>query len=90
MRYMMDAEGLDEAGARLSTERYMAWPGQALAYKIGRLKISELRQQAQRALGAGFSLSRYHDLVLSQGSLPLQVLQRQVEAWVAAGGPAST
>ncbi|MFO1337280.1 MAG: DUF885 domain-containing protein [Burkholderiaceae bacterium] len=88
MRYMMDTEGVSEADARLSTERYMAWPGQALAYKIGQLKISELRQQSQRALGTGFALSRYHDLVLSQGSLPLQVLQRQVEAWVAAGGPA--
>lgn len=89
MRYMMDAEGVDADSARLSTERYMAWPGQALAYKIGQLRISALRQQSQRALGTGFALNRFHDLVLSQGSLPLQLLQRQVEAWVAAGGAAA-
>ncbi|MCH7344700.1 DUF885 domain-containing protein [Pelomonas sp. CA6] len=86
MRYMRDIEGLDEAEARRSTERYMAWPGQALAYKIGQLRLRQLRDQAQAALGAGFSLPAFHEQVLGEGCLPLPLLEARVRAWVAGQG----
>jgi uncharacterized protein (DUF885 family) len=83
MQYMMDNEGVVEAEARRATERYMAWPGQALAYKIGALKIQALRERAQQKLGPKFSLKDYHDLVLSDGVLPLAVLESKVDNWIA-------
>ncbi len=83
MQYMMDNEGVVEAEARRATERYMAWPGQALAYKIGALKIQALRERAQQKLGFKFSLKDYHDLVLSDGVLPLAVLESKVDNWIA-------
>jgi uncharacterized protein (DUF885 family) len=83
MQYMMDNEGVSEAEARRATERYMAWPGQALAYKIGALKIQALRERSQQKLGAKFSLKEYHDLVLSNGVLPLAVLETKVNEWIA-------
>ncbi len=63
-------------------ERYMAWPGQALGYKLGMLKILELRQQAQAALGDRFDLRAFHDVVLGSGRLPMTALQRNIEAWI--------
>lgn len=88
MRYMMDTEGTHEPEARLATERYMAAPGQALAYKIGALKIQALRQRAREAMGSRFSVAGFHDQVLAQGTLPLTVLEREVDAWIAGnGGP---
>ncbi len=86
MRYMMDTEGASEAEARQATERYMAWPGQALAYKIGALKIQQMRQRAQARLGERFSLPAFHELMLSQGTLPLKVLERLADDWIATGG----
>lgn len=82
IQYMMENEGITQADARRATERYMAWPGQALAYKIGSLKIQELRARAQKALGKQFSLRDYHDLVLSEGVLPLSILEQKVDAWI--------
>lgn len=82
--YMMDTEGSTEAEARNATERYMALPGQALGYKIGALKIQALREKAQRALGPRFSITAFHDLVLSEGTVPLDVLELMVDSWVAA------
>jgi len=83
IQYMMDTEGKSEADARRATERYMAIPGQALAYKIGALKIQALRQKAQAQLGDKFSLSAFHDLVLSDGVLPLSLLEEKVNEWIA-------
>jgi uncharacterized protein (DUF885 family) len=65
-------------------DRYISWPGQALAYKIGQLKISELREKARRELGDRFDLRAFNDAVLVTGSVPLETLERHIDAWIAA------
>jgi len=67
-------------------ERYVVWPGQACSYKIGMLKILELRAKAQRELGAQFSLKAFHNTVLRAGTVPLGVLEQLIDDWIAAGG----
>jgi uncharacterized protein (DUF885 family) len=64
-------------------DRYIIWPGQALAYKVGQLEILALRDQAQRALGDRFRLRDFHDLILGEGAVPLSVLRGIVERWIA-------
>ncbi|MYN07124.1 DUF885 domain-containing protein [Pseudoduganella aquatica] len=82
IKYMRDTLGYD-AVAKSETERYMAWPGQALGYKIGSLKIVELRQRAQQALGDKFSLPKFHEIVLGDGTVPLSLLETKVDRWIA-------
>lgn len=81
IKYFLSNISYDEAGATAEVERYMAMPGQALGYKIGSLRIRELRDQYQKELGKKFSLAKFHDEVLSQGCLPLNVLNRKMELW---------
>ena len=65
------------------TNRYIVWPGQATAYKVGQLKILELRERAKQELGAKFDLREYHDLVLKDGAVPMDLLEENVRAWIA-------
>jgi uncharacterized protein (DUF885 family) len=82
IQYMRDTLGYTEATAKNAVERYMAWPAQALGYKIGALKIAELRQRASDALGPKFSLPAFHAVILD-GSLPLSLLEIKVDRWIA-------
>lgn len=79
--YFLSNIAYDEAGATAEVERYMAMPGQALSYKIGSLKIRELRTRYEKQLGNKFSLAGFHDEVLSQGCLPLDILERKMAFW---------
>lgn len=81
IRYFLSNVAYDEAGATAEIERYMAMPGQALSYKTGSMKIRELRDKYQKELGKKFKLASFHDEVLSQGCLPLNVLERKMDLW---------
>jgi len=74
----------DEPSMQAETDRYIAWPGQALGYKLGQLKFLELRQRAEKALGAAFDIRAFHDEMLSGGAMPLELLDARTDAWIAA------
>jgi uncharacterized protein (DUF885 family) len=73
---------MDEPNVQSEVDRYIAWPGQALAYKLGQLEILKLRDEARQELGSKFDLRSFHDAVLSNGALPLDVLDSQIRAWI--------
>jgi uncharacterized protein (DUF885 family) len=83
IRYMLDNSGMSETEVVAEVERYIAIPGQALAYKTGQLKISELRARAEAALGDRFDIRAFHEQILGTGALPLAVLERKIDAWIA-------
>ncbi|HLJ37580.1 MAG TPA: DUF885 domain-containing protein [Steroidobacteraceae bacterium] len=84
--YMVATTGMGEAEVASEVERYMAMPGQACAYKVGQLKILELRARARAALGAKFTLKDFHAVVLENGGVPLTLLEQLVNEWIARGG----
>lgn len=90
--FFHDHSATDEVEVQSETDRYIVWPGQALAYKVGQLKILELRERAHRQLGAKFDIRAFHDEVLGAGALPLDVLEARIDRWIAAqkeGAPAA-
>jgi len=86
MDYFRQNSLLSERDIQKETERYITNPGQATSYKIGELKIFELRRKAQNALGDRFNIRDFHTVVLGSGAVPLEVLEEQVDSWIAAGG----
>ena len=81
IKFMMDNEPLSEEGTIAEIERYMAIPAQALSYKIGALKIKEIRERLTKQLGAKFKLSDFHDELLKDGNMPLEVLEKKMDQW---------
>jgi len=84
IKYMLDNSSMAPSDAESEVERYIAIPGQALGYKVGQLRISQLRKKAQTALGSRFDVREFHSVVLRDGSLPLAVLEAKIERWIAA------
>ncbi len=82
--FMRAHTALSDANIEAEVNRYISWPGQALGYKIGELKIVEMRARAEKALGPKFDLRRFHDAVLGGGAMPLDVLATQIDDWIAA------
>jgi uncharacterized protein (DUF885 family) len=86
--YMSANTSMAAKDVAVEIDRYIAVPAQATAYKVGELKIAELRSRARRQLGRGFDIRRFHDQVLMTGALPLGVLEAKIDGWIADGGPA--
>jgi uncharacterized protein (DUF885 family) len=82
--WMMEHSSMTRDQAAAEVERYVAVPGQALSYKLGELKIRELRRRAERALGTGFDVKAFHDQILLGGSMPLTILEERVDRWISA------
>jgi len=74
---------MDDKNIATEVDRYIAWPGQALAYKLGQMKILELRERARQALGSRFDIRAFHDAILGEGPLPLDILDTRINAWIA-------
>ncbi len=84
--YMAENSGLSLNNITTEVDRYITWPGQALAYKTGEMKIRELRARAEAKLGNTFDVRKFHDAVLENGAIPLSVLEKKIDAWIEAGG----
>lgn len=80
--YMSENTALSIHEINTETDRYISWPGQALSYKIGELKIRELRKEAKAALGNDFDIREFHEVILEQGTVTLEILEKRVKAWI--------
>lgn len=80
--YMSENTALSIHEINTETDRYISWPGQALSYKIGELKIRELREEAKAALGSNFDIREFHEVILEQGTVTLEILEKRVKAWI--------
>ena len=89
VEYMRASHAIDEPTIQSETDRYISWPAQACSYKLGQLKIRQLREEATQQLGDRFDVRTFHDEILSGGSLPLDLLQARVERWIKAQLPAN-
>jgi uncharacterized protein (DUF885 family) len=89
IQYFKDNTGKTDQDITVEVDRYIVWPGQALAYKLGQLKIRELRTEAQKRLGAKFDIRKFHDAVLENGALPLNVLERRIRRWIETQAPSN-
>ena len=83
VQFFRDHSAMDDVDIQSETDRYIVWPGQALAYKIGALKILELRERAHNELGAKFDIREFHDEILGAGALPLETLEQRIDRWIA-------
>jgi uncharacterized protein (DUF885 family) len=81
--FFREHTAMDDQNIETEVDRYIAWPGQALAYRLGQMKIVELRDQAKQALGPRFDIRAFHDAVLNEGPVPLDILEARIKAWVA-------
>jgi uncharacterized protein (DUF885 family) len=84
VEFMRKSGAVDEPTIQSETDRYISWPAQALSYKLGQLKIRELRDRAQKELGSKFDIRKFHDEILDGGTLPLDLLEARTEKWIAA------
>lgn len=80
--YMLSNTALSEHEVNTETDRYIAWPGQAISYKMGEIKIRELRKKAEEALGAGFDIRKFHEIILEQGTVTLPILEKRVNTYI--------
>jgi uncharacterized protein (DUF885 family) len=84
IRFLVEECGQSEGGATVEVLRYMAWPGQALGYKIGEMTMLELRARAEKRLGGRLDLRAFHDTILEEGHMPMSLLRQRMEAWIEA------
>ena len=82
IRYLVEECGSSQTRATNEVLRYMAWPGQALGYKIGELTIRDIRAKAERRLGSRFDIRAFHDALLAEGHLPLSMARDRMDAWI--------
>src|SRR4029077_18440972 len=82
IQFFKDNTGKTDQDITVEVDRYIVWPGQALAYKLGQLKIRELREEAERRLGTNFNLRAFHDAILEQGAVPLSLLVPHIHRWI--------